>query len=77
WGLRDPLLNYETYLLNEGVLSEEKIQQFRDEFKREIDENLDIAFAEPKIEFNETNELNDVYKPFNYEEVTANSAKEN
>lgn len=77
WGLRDPLLNYETYLLNEGVLSEEKIQQFRDEFKREIDENLDIAFAEPKIEFNETIELNDVYKPFNYEDVTANSDKEN
>ncbi len=77
WGLRDPLLNFETYLLNEGVLSEEKIQTFKNEFKQEIDENLDIAFAEPKIEFNETNELNDVYKPFIYEEVKENSKKEN
>jgi len=77
WGLRDPLLNFETYLLNEGVLSEEKIQEFKNEFKREIDENLDIAFAEPKIEFSEANELNDVFKTFNYEEVKENSTKEN
>ena len=77
WGLRDPLLNYESYLLNEGVLSEEKIQEFKDEFKHEIDENLDIAFAEPKIESTESNELNDVYKEFKYQEVKENSEKEN
>jgi 2-oxoisovalerate dehydrogenase E1 component len=77
WGLRDPLLNYESYLLNEGVLSEEKIQEFKDEFKNEIDENLDIAFAEPKIESTEANELNDVYKEFKYQEVKENSKKEN
>ncbi|MBF30293.1 MAG: dehydrogenase [Aequorivita sp.] len=77
WGLRDPLLNYENYLLNEGVLSEEKIQEFKEEFKHEIDENLDIAFAEPKIESTEANELNDVYKPFKYQEVKENSEKEN
>ena len=77
WGLRDPLLNFETYLLNEGVLSEEKIEIFKNEFKQEIDENLDIAFAEPEIEFNETNELNDVYKTFNYEKVNEGSKKEN
>ncbi|OAD92418.1 dehydrogenase [Aequorivita soesokkakensis] len=77
WGLRDPLLNYESYLLNEGVLSEEKIQEFKDEFKHEIDENLDIAFAEPKIESTEANELNDVYKEFKYQEVKENSKKEN
>ncbi len=77
WGLRDPLINYENYLLGEGILSEEKIQEFKNEFKREIDENLDIAFAEPKIEFTEANELNDVYKSFKYQEVTENSENEN
>lgn len=77
WGLRDPLLNYESYLLTEGILSEDKIQEFKTEFKREIDENLDIAFAEPKIESTEANELNDVYKEFKYQEVKENSVKEN
>lgn len=77
WGLRDPLLNYESYLLREGILSEEKIQEFKNEFKHEIDENLDIAFAEPKIESTEANELNDVYKEFKYQEVKENPEKEN
>lgn len=77
WGLRDPLLNYESYLLREGILSEEKIQEFKNEFKHEIDENLDIAFAEPKIESTEANELNDVYKEFEYQEVKENLEKEN
>jgi len=75
--LRDPLLNYESYLLVEGIITEEKIQEFKNEFKKEIDENLDIAFAEPKIESDETTELNDVYKEFNYQEVKENSEKEN
>src|SRR5690606_3194305 len=77
WGLRDPLLNYESYLLVEGIITEEKIQEFKNEFKKEIDENLDIAFAEPKIEADETTELNDVYKEFKYQEVKENSKKEN
>lgn len=77
WGLRDPLLNYESYLLKEGVLSEEIIQEYKNEFKHEIDENLDLAFAEPKIESTEANELNDVYKEFKYQEVKENPEKEN
>src|SRR5690606_37539152 len=41
------------------------------------DENLDLAFAEPAITSTETNELGDVYKEFNYQEVKENSVKEN
>ncbi len=77
WGMRDPLLNFESYLLTEGILSEEKIQEFKNEFKHEIDKNLDIAFAEPIIESTEANELNDVYKQFKYQEVKENSETEN
>ncbi|MCZ4319792.1 dehydrogenase E1 component subunit alpha/beta [Aequorivita viscosa] len=77
WGLRDPLLNFESYLLEEGLISEEKIEEFKSEFKHEIDENLDIASAEPVIEFSKTNELNDVYKPFEYQEVVSSSEIEN
>ncbi len=77
WGLRDPLLNFESYLLEEGILTEEKILEFKKEFKHEIDENLDIAFAEPIIESTEAIELNDVYKQFEYQEVKENSVVEN
>ncbi|AFL82169.1 pyruvate/2-oxoglutarate dehydrogenase complex, dehydrogenase component beta subunit [Aequorivita sublithincola DSM 14238] len=77
WGLRDPLLNYEDFLLAEGILSVEKIQEFKDEFKHEIDDNLEIAFAEPKIQSTVANELSDVYKEFQYQEVKENSENEN
>ena len=77
WGLRDPLLNYESYLLEEGILTEEKIQGYKNEFKSEIDTNLDIAFAEPVIESTELIELSDVYKPFDYQEVKPNDEVEN
>lgn len=77
WGLRDPLLNYEDYLQGEGIISEEKIQEFKNEFKHEIDHNLDIAFAEPIIESTVANELSDVYKEFQYQEIKENLEKEN
>ncbi len=77
WGMRDPLTNYETYLLDENVISEEDIQQFRSEYKKEIDDNLDIAFAEPLIEANEANELNDLYKPFQLQVVKPSEEVEN
>ncbi|MGO3183120.1 MAG: alpha-ketoacid dehydrogenase subunit alpha/beta [Aequorivita sp.] len=77
WGLMDPLANYEEFLLSEGVITEESIQKFKDEFKHEIDENLEIAFAEPVVEFDESVELKDVFKPFDYQEVSASSEKEN
>lgn len=75
WALRDPLLNYESYLLSQEILSETKIHDIKEEFKLEIEENLDIAFAESDIVSNETNELNDVFKTFNYQEVVENSTK--
>ncbi|WP_310991904.1 alpha-ketoacid dehydrogenase subunit alpha/beta [Aequorivita marina] len=77
WGLRDPLTNYESFLLEEGILSEENIQEFKDEFKQEIDEGLNVAFAEPDVDFNESIELSDVFKPFDYKEVKSSSEKEN
>ncbi len=77
WGLRDPLLNYERYLLTEGIISEGEIEEFRSEFKHEIDENLELAFAEPNVESSEEKELDDVYKKFDFQEIKENSETEN
>src|SRR5690554_3557248 len=77
WGLRDPLLNYEQYLLMEGIISESEIETYKAEFKHEIETNLEIAFAEPIIVANETKELDDVYKKNDYQEIKPNSETEN
>lgn len=77
WALKDPVGNYETHLLETGVITEEDIQAFKSEFKKEIDDNLEIAFAEAPIASTERDELNDVYKEFVYQEINPNSEVKN
>ncbi|WP_461303175.1 alpha-ketoacid dehydrogenase subunit alpha/beta [Aureisphaera sp.] len=69
WAEKDPLTNFENYLLAEGVLSETKIATYRAEIKNEINEGLELAFAEEIIQSTESNELNDVFQQFIYQEV--------
>ena len=76
WGQRDPLLNFENYLIAEGLLTETKIETLTTEIKNEINENLDIAFAEETIASTKSVELNDVFKAFEYQEVKSNNKTE-
>ncbi|MCS6903789.1 MAG: dehydrogenase E1 component subunit alpha/beta [Bacteroidia bacterium] len=63
WQKKDPLTNYEAYLLNIGVLTPALVSQFRQEIKEEIDRALEITFATPDIVPNTQEELADVYAP--------------
>ncbi len=60
WAEKDPLENYSAYLMEAGILSKDSEKQLRDEITEEIDANLQSAFDEPSISFNETKELSDV-----------------
>ena len=73
WAIKDPVDNYRMFLLDEGVLTEENDTILREEIKKEIDENLAIANAEPEIVPTYSGELNDVYKPYEHEEVNSKS----
>ncbi|GGI57455.1 alpha-ketoacid dehydrogenase subunit alpha/beta [Winogradskyella haliclonae] len=73
WAAKDPLENYQEYLKTLGVLTEEKVQEFNDKIKAEINTALDQAYAEEKITPNLSTELNDVYKTFVYQEVNKNT----
>ncbi|MFD2602831.1 alpha-ketoacid dehydrogenase subunit alpha/beta [Flavobacterium suzhouense] len=77
WAIKDPVDNYRKYLKEEGVLTEEHDEALRAELKKEIDENYQKASAEPSIEASLSEELNDVYKPYQFEEVTSKDDKEN
>ncbi|MBZ4035121.1 dehydrogenase E1 component subunit alpha/beta [Flavobacterium sp. 17A] len=77
WELRDPVANYKKYLLENEILSEELDEQFRAEIKQEIDENWAMANAEPEIEPTYSGELDDVYKPYQYEEFNTEAETEN
>ncbi len=76
WSEKDPLQNFETYLLNEGLISETLIEEWKSENKTEIDANLDLAFKESLIESTESKELDDVYETFVYQESKPNNTTE-
>jgi 2-oxoisovalerate dehydrogenase E1 component len=63
WGKKDPVMNFERYLLEEGVLSEEDVNRIREEIQREIEAGLEAGFAAPPVQPNEEEELGDVYAP--------------
>lgn len=64
WGRKDPVNTFEKYLVNEGVLTEEIIENLRTEIKNDIDKGLEIAFAETLPPPNTQKELDELYKPF-------------
>lgn len=77
WEKKDPITNYETFLLENGLLSEEKIEELKARISEEIDENLKLAFDEPTISFDETKELGDVYQDFDYQYVNLKEGTKN
>ncbi len=64
WAKKDPLDNYEKFLLNEEVIDQKSVDSLRKKIKKEIDEALAIAFEETHPPAITEIELNDVYAPF-------------
>jgi 2-oxoisovalerate dehydrogenase E1 component len=69
WDLKDPVRNYESFLLEEGVLKEEVRSTITAKIKKEIQDGLDLAFDEPDIIPNKEVELTDVFAPYTQEVV--------
>ncbi|WP_166387198.1 thiamine pyrophosphate-dependent enzyme [Polaribacter sp. 11A2H] len=64
WATKDPVENYQEFLKNEGILSDEFEVSLKKEIVHEINEHLQIAFDEEKITPNLETELNDVYQNY-------------
>lgn len=73
WGRKDPVSTFEKFLLNEGVLTEEIIENYRSEIKQKIDAGLEIAFAEQNPKPDTAKELAEVYKPTSVTDTTPQS----
>lgn len=77
WAEKDPVETYRRYLIKQNVMSTAQDEEWRNEIKKEIDDHLVIANAEADIEADYEEELNDVYKPYDFEEVKASQETEN
>jgi 2-oxoisovalerate dehydrogenase E1 component len=61
WQVKDPIKNYEEWLVKEGVLTEAVVAETTETFKEKIEAELTLGFNSQPIIANEQDELNDVY----------------
>lgn len=64
WAKKDPIVNYEKFLVKEGILTDRKIQRIRKGIQKEIEKGLEIAFSEAKPIPDTLSEVEDVYAPY-------------
>lgn len=72
WAELDPIENFQEYLRNENVLSEELEVEIKTGFAHEINDNLRRVFEENEVQSDLSDELSDVYKKFDIEIVESN-----
>jgi 2-oxoisovalerate dehydrogenase E1 component len=71
WQQKDPVASYESWLLAEGLTDEQWIAGIREQFRDQINEAVEAAFAEPDIEVSMEREVADVYAPADKVETVA------
>jgi 2-oxoisovalerate dehydrogenase E1 component len=70
WATKDPVENYEKWLISEGILSETARVQLRETIKQEIDKGWQETEAAPAPVADTAQELADMYQPFIAPEAT-------
>jgi 2-oxoisovalerate dehydrogenase E1 component len=63
WGKKDPISNFENYLIEEKVIDTDFIIALKSEIKGLIDQGIQDAFSESEPEYDIQKELDDVYAP--------------
>lgn len=61
WGQKDPVLNYEMYLLQQKVLDSDAVNGIREEIREYIEAELKVGFDSPAVVADTAAELRDVY----------------
>lgn len=64
WREKDPIENYERYLLESNIIDQHYIQRLKDKIKKEIEQALFTAMQEPQPTPDTFTELHDLYAPF-------------
>jgi 2-oxoisovalerate dehydrogenase E1 component len=77
WEKKDPVVNYENFLLTQHVLTLDETKQIKEEIRQEIEEHLQITFSEQDVIADTASELKDIYFHFNlHDNATESSRKE-
>jgi len=66
WAVKDPVTNFENWLLKTGIINQEYIDSARASIKAEIDNGLEKAFSDPRPVANTEDEVRDLFAPHNF-----------
>ena len=75
WAKKDPLINYEKYLIKEGVIDKKYADAVIKKIKKEIEDGLAVAFESKPPEVSTAIEVADLFKPFKQTPVRPKSKK--
>jgi 2-oxoisovalerate dehydrogenase E1 component len=64
WEKKDPVTNFEWWLLEQGIIDEKYVLDLRNHLKKEINDALKIAYDEPNIVPDADLECSDLFAPF-------------
>jgi len=71
WEPKDPVTNFEAYLLKSEIIDQASIEALKIQLKEEIQEAFDIANAAPKIIPSLEQEMADVYSPHSFQAIVS------
>ena len=75
WAEKDPIENYENFLIDSGYLDETEVSALKAKLKAEVKEHLDIAYASEELTVDTTKEQEEIYAPYSYQAVAPSTVK--
>ena len=63
WAQKDPVINFENYLVQENILNADIINNLKEEIKQSIEAGLQLAYAATALTPDSAEEIADVYAP--------------
>lgn len=76
WAEKDPVQNFENYLVKEKIIEKAYIEKIKAEIKAEINQHLDIANAEELIQSTEQSEIDDMYASSHHPQIVPDNSSE-
>ncbi len=61
WGRKDPVKNFEQFIIDEGFITEMEVSDIRNGFRNHIESELQVAYKAAEMVVNTATELRDVY----------------
>jgi len=77
WGKKDPVLNYENWLIGEGIISPDYPDMLREDYDKEVRAAFDAADKQPEVQHTAEKEESEIYAPYDFQISNPNSATQN